>query len=51
MEATTIVRITEFYLFQCLDFSTDGHFTFTPASADGEANANHQWLAMKTDQC
>jgi UTP-glucose-1-phosphate uridylyltransferase len=42
MEATTIVQATEFYLFGCLDGSTDGHFTFTPATAgtffDGGAN-------------
>ena len=42
MVAIAIVRTTEFYLFGCLDVSTDGHLTFTPATArtffDGGAN-------------
>ena len=53
MEATTIERATEFYLFGCLDVSTDGHFTFTPAPAGTFFNggSTDQWLAMKTAHC
>jgi hypothetical protein len=53
MEATSIVRATEFDLFGCLDVSTDDRFTFTPATAGTffDGGANDQLLAIKTSHC
>ena len=53
MEATSIERATEYYLFGCVNVTNEGDFSFTPAPAGTWLNGEQddQWLAMRNAHC